>query len=131
MEQSIKILEIVTWPFVVSIAMLLFKKDLSNVLKRLTKVETSAAKMIFNEEINNVEKNLPHSSIKKPEESKDWQSEMIQIAKMNPLAAIIEAWTAIEVSCIEIGIFHGTTMRRFSPKALKTFYMKYLILKMK
>jgi hypothetical protein len=121
MEHFIKILEIIIWPAVALVAMFLFKKDFGGVLKRLVKVETSAAKMMFNEELKEVEQNLSSAPSQESEISSKWLSEMTQIAKLNPRAAIIEAWTAIEVACIELGMVSGTTMPRFSPKALEEF----------
>lgn len=121
MEHFIKILEILAWPVVVSISMFLFQKDLGSVLRRLTKVETSAAKMMFNEEIKEVESSIPANQVPSSEESGGWLSEMRTIAKLNPRAAIIEAWTSIEIACVEIGMVQGTTMQRFSPKALEEF----------
>lgn len=121
MESFIKILEILAWPVVVSVGMFLFQKDLGSVLRRLTKVETSAAKMMFNEEIKEVEQTLSESPVLSTEESSNWLSEMRAIAKLNPRAAIIEAWTSIEIACIEIGMVQGATMPRFSPKALEQF----------
>nr|SHO03108.1 Putative uncharacterized protein [Moritella viscosa]SHO03203.1 Putative uncharacterized protein [Moritella viscosa]SHO03987.1 Putative uncharacterized protein [Moritella viscosa]SHO08543.1 Putative uncharacterized protein [Moritella viscosa]SHO17340.1 Putative uncharacterized protein [Moritella viscosa] len=87
----------------------------------MTKLETSAAKMMFNEEIKEVEKTISANPIVPSEESSCWITEMGAIAKLNPRAAIIEAWTSIEVSCIEIGMTQGTAMKRFSPKALEKF----------
>ncbi|MCG8632462.1 MAG: hypothetical protein MI863_01475 [Desulfobacterales bacterium] len=121
MESFIKILEIISWPFVVGLGMLLFKNDLSSVLKRLTRVETSAAKMMFKEEMIEVERQISENPAPESEESGNWLTEMKTIAKINPRAAIIEAWTSIEIACIEIGMVHGSTMKRFSPKALETF----------
>ncbi|NMH64973.1 hypothetical protein [Shewanella salipaludis] len=121
MEHFVKILEILAWPLVVLVAMFQFKKDLGSVLRRLVKVETSAAKMMFNEELEEIEQKLPDSTIEKSGESSKWLSEMLQIAKLNPRAAIIEAWTAIEVACIELGMVAGATMPRFSPRALEEF----------
>jgi len=121
MEHFVKILDILAWPLVVLVGMLLFKKDLGGVLRRLVKVETSAAKMMFNEEMKEVEQQIPDSPSGKSGESSKWLSEMIQIARINPRAAIIEAWTAIEVACIELGMVSGATMPRFSPKALEEF----------
>ena len=121
MEHLIKILDILAWPVIVAIGMFLFKKDLGSVLRRLVKVETSAAKMMFQEEIKEVEARLSSTDVAISDESKGWLSEMKTIAKINPRAAIIEAWTAIEVACIEIGMVQGTTIQRFSPKALEEF----------
>lgn len=124
MEHFIKIMEILAWPVVALVAMFLFKKDLGSVLRRLVKVETSAAKMMFNEELEEIEQNIPDSTSEKSRESSKWLSEMLQIAKINPRAAIIEAWTAIEVACIELGMVAGATMPRFSPRALEEFLYK-------
>ncbi|WP_320838233.1 hypothetical protein [Zhongshania sp.] len=121
MENFIKLLEIVAWPSVVLVGMFLFKKDLGSVLRRLVKVETSAAKMMFNEEIKEVQSSLPETPDNPAEDSNNWLTEMNAIAKLNPRAAIVEAWTAIEVACVEIGMVHGATMPRFSPKALEQF----------
>lgn len=121
MENVIKILDILAWPTIVALAMLLFKKDLGSILRRLIKVETSAAKMLFNEEIKEVAEKLSNTPVLSSDESKKWLTEMKTIAKLNPRAAIIEAWTAIEVACIKIGMFQGATIPRFSPKALEQF----------
>lgn len=121
MENFIRILEILAWPFIVSTGMLLFKKDLSSVLRRLTKVETSAAKMMFDEEIKEVKNTIQQDPVLSEEGSDSWISEMKAIAKLNPRAAIIEAWTSIEIACVEVGMVQGTTMRRFSPRVLEQF----------
>lgn len=121
MEHLIKILEILAWPIVVLVAMPLFKGDLGSVLRRLVRVETSAAKMMFNEELKQVEEKISSTPAPSTEESSKWLSEMKQIAKLNPRAAIIEAWTSIEIACVELGMVQGATMPRFSPKALEQF----------
>lgn len=121
MEHFIKILEVLAWPVVVSIGMFLFQRDLGSVLRRLTKVETSAAKLMFNEEINEVSGAIKEVKVPSEEDNGSWLSEMGAIAKLNPRAAIIEAWTSIEIACVEIGMVQGATMKRFSPKALEQF----------
>ena len=121
MEHFIKILEIIAWPIIVACGMLLFKKDIGSVFRRLTKVETSAAKMMFNEEIKEVEKQLLDTPRIENKESGSWISEMNAIAKLSPRAAIIEAWTSIEMACIKVGMVQGTSIQRFSPKALEQF----------
>lgn len=106
--------------------MFIFQKDLSNILKRLTKVETSTTKLMFNEEIKELEQTISSNENIKSIENNKWILEMNEIAKINPRAAIIEAWTAIEISCFEKGMTQGaTTIRRFSPKMLEE-YLKSL-----
>ena len=124
MENFIKILEIITWPIITVIAMILFRNDLRKVLGRLSKVETSAAKMMFNEDMKEVESNIPKVVEETANEGSSWLKEMISIAKLNPRAAIIEAWTTIEVACLELGMVQGATMPRFSPKVLEEFLHK-------
>jgi len=100
--------------------MFIFQKDLRNILGRLVKVETSSAKLMFNEEIQEIEQNIPNKDIPISTENNKWILEMNAIAEINPRASIIEAWTAIEIACFEKGMIQGaTTMRRFSPKLLE------------
>ena len=121
MENFIKILDISVWPLIAALGIFLFKKDLGSVLKRLVRVETSAAKMMFNEEIKEVEEKFSGTPQVTNAESNKWLTEMKTIAKINLRAAIIEAWTAIEVACMKIGMVHGSAIPRFSPKALEQF----------
>jgi hypothetical protein len=124
-ENLIKILEITIWPTITLVAMFIFQKDLRSILKRLTKVETSTTKLMFNEEIKELEQSIPNKEDTESIESNKWISEMNTIAEINPRASIIEAWTSIEIACIEKGMIQGSAMMRFSPKMLED-YLKLL-----
>ena len=52
---------------------------------------------------------------------KSWINEMEKIAEINPRAAIIEAWTTIELSCIKKGFTTGNVIQRFNPKELEDY----------
>lgn len=122
MENVIEILDIMVWPLVVSLGLIMFKGDLSKILRRVTTVETSSAKMTFREDIEEVELEMADEPTSKSKESDKWLKEMLHIASLNPRAAITEAWTAIEVVCLKLGMVHGATAQtRFSPKVLETY----------
>lgn len=124
MDNYIRLLDVLAWPAVALVAVLLFRKDLSSILRRIRQFETSTAKMMFNEELEQVERTIPETPRIESEESNKWLSEMKAIAKLNPRAAIIEAWTSIEIACVELGLVQGATMPRFSPKALEEFLFR-------
>lgn len=95
---------------VVLVALFVFRSDIAGVFRRLKKVETSAAKILFNEEIKEFEQDAEFIPVAEDEFSSEWIKEMNAIAKLNPRAAIIEAWTSIEVTCLEIGMFQGASI---------------------
>ena len=122
MDNLIEILDILIWPFVVLVGIIMFKGDLSKILKRVTTLETSAAKMTFREEMAEVEQKMANEPLSKSIESDKWLKEMLQIASISPRAAITEAWTAIEVTCLKLGMDYGAGVQtRFSPKALEDY----------
>jgi hypothetical protein len=122
MNNWIEILDITIWPVVVLTGLIMFKSDLSKILKRVSSVETSAAKMIFRQEISEVEQSMAEFSLTVSKESAHWLNEMLKIAEINPRAAIIEAWTAIELTCLKLGLVQGATVQtRFSPRALENY----------
>jgi hypothetical protein len=122
MEYFVSILDIVIWPSVTLLGILSFRKDIKKILSRLIRVETSTAKAIFNEELKEIQEKFSETVIDVTPENKNWIDEMNEIAHINPRAAIIEAWTAIEIACVKKGMVQGaTTMKRFSPKMLEDF----------
>ncbi len=122
MENIIKILDITIWPLVVITAMFLFRNDFSKALRRITSVETSVAKMMFEEEMREVELRISDDYVEPSKESAGWLAEMLEIAEISPRAAIMESWTAIEIACVELGLVQGTAVRaRFSSSALENY----------
>ena len=120
MANFIQILDIIIWPTVVLVGLLLFKREIGKVLKRLTKLETSAGSLHFKDDLLNVDRSLPDSPETK--ESKTWISEMEEIAKVSPRAAVLESWTSIELACIEKGLVDGSAIVRFSPKEMERYF---------
>jgi hypothetical protein len=121
MEYVVRILDIIIWPSVIITALFALRSDLGSILRRLVKIETSHAKMMFNEELKKAEEDLADIPSTTSSDQSDWFKEMTSIAKLNPRAAIIESWTAIELACIELGILQGTKIPRFSPGILEKF----------
>ncbi|ENV5905515.1 hypothetical protein ACFKA9_005673 [Vibrio parahaemolyticus] len=128
MEHFIKILEIVIWPSVVVSGMLLFRRALERLLGRIRSLESSNNKVLFDAQLKELEErsknDLPTITVE-DKESKSWKENLLKVAKLNPRAAMVEAWTAIELACIEAGMAQGTiSTKRFHPKILEEFLDK-------
>jgi len=128
MENFIKILEIVVWPLVVISGMLLFRRSLERLLGRIRSVESSNNKVLFDAQLKELEersKNDLPKTVAEDVESKSWKENLLKVAKLNPRAAMVEAWTAIEMACIEAGMAQGTVVqKRFHPRILEEFLDK-------
>lgn len=128
MEHIVRILDIVIWPAVVITALIMFKGALRTLLGRIRSFESSNNKIEFDTQVEQLERINVNSDILLPEESeesKTWKETLLQIAKLRPRAAIIEAWTSIELACIEAGMQRGTVgPSRFYPQMLEEFLSK-------
>ena len=105
------------WPLVTIVIVLLFKESLINLTKRISKIETSSGKIELYNEFVKINEELKDIELN----DKSWINEMEKIAEINPRAAIIEAWTTIELSCIKKGFTTGNVIQRFNPKALEDY----------
>ena len=128
MEHFIKILEIVVWPVIVLVTMLMFRRSLEKLLGRIRSVESANNKVLFDAQLKELEERsktkLPASKVDNAE-SKSWKENLLKVAKLNPRAAMVEAWTAIELACIEAGMAQGTVgPKRFHPRILEEFLDK-------
>ncbi len=113
---TIELLDVIIWPVTIILVLLIFKKNISELVKRISKIETNAGKIEL-EKINYELKDIPIKDT-------SWIEEMQKIAEINPRAAIIEAWTTIEHNCIKKGFTQGSTIQRFSPKVLDDYLLK-------
>ena len=105
------------WPLVTIVIVLLFRKSLINLTKRISKIETSSGKIELYNEFVKINEELKDIELN----DKSWIKEMEKIAEINPRAAIIEAWTTIELSCIKKGFTTGNVIQRFNPKELEDY----------
>jgi hypothetical protein len=105
------------WPIVTIIIVLLFRKSLINLTKRISKIETSNGKIELYNEFVKINEELKDIELN----DRSWINEMEKIAEINPRAAIIEAWTTIELSCIKKGFTTGSAIQRFNPKSLEDY----------
>ena len=105
------------WPVVTIVIVLLFRKSLINLTKRISKIETSSGKIELYNEFVKINEELKDIELN----DKSWINEMEKIAEINPRAAIIEAWTTIELSCIKKGFTTGNVIQRFNPKELEDY----------
>ena len=99
------------------VIVLLFRKSLINLTKRISKIETSSGKIELYNEFVKINEELKDIELN----DKSWIKEMEKIAEINPRAAIIEAWTTIELSCIKKGFTTGNVIQRFNPKELEDY----------
>jgi len=127
METFIKLLDVVVWPLVVLVAMFIFRRALTKLIGRLKSFESNNNKLVFDQEIQQFEQMVVNFEPVENDEtaSNDWKAKMLEVAKISPRAAIIEAWTSIELACIEAGMRSGTVgPQRFYPKMLEDFLYK-------
>ena len=105
------------WPLVTIVIVLLFRKSLINLTKRISKIETSSGKIELYNEFVKINEELKDIELN----DKSWIKEMEKIAEINPRAAIIEAWTTIELLVVLKRIYNRNVIQRFNPKELEDY----------
>ncbi len=113
----IEITNNLAWPLVAMTSILIFRKSLVNSIKRISKIETANGTIELKHEFEKINQDLKNIKTN----NKSWINEMEKIAEINPRAAIVEAWTMIELSCIKKGLTTGSTIQRFHPKILEDY----------
>jgi len=86
----VKILEVVAWPITIIIILLVFKKQLSRIILRLSKLR-----------YKDVER------IKAPPTVTPVYDRLLQVAEISPRAAVTEAWMIIETATTEAAKAQG------------------------
>lgn len=128
MEHFVNILNIIVWPAIVLTALIMFKGALTTLLSRIRTFESSNNKIEFDTQVEHLERISLDQQVEQldnKEESKTWKETLNQVARLSPRAAIIEAWTSIELACVEAGMQKGTVgPMRFYPKMLEEFLYK-------
>jgi len=90
------------WPVAAVVIVLLLRKEVANVIGRLSKVRYKELEAEFRETLQEIEAK-PSPSVPEPEEFDDWnpelkdrKKELYTLAHISPRAAIMESWLDVE-----------------------------------
>jgi len=112
----VKILEVVAWPITIIIILLVFKKQLSRIILRLSKLRYKDVELEFSKDLEGAESIAKQLKLPKPAEVKRIKApptvtpvydRLLQVAEISPRAAVTEAWMIIETATTEAAKAQG------------------------
>jgi len=121
MEYFVDIIKAIAWPASIIWLGYIFRNEVRQLLGRMSKFKYKDIEADFEKDLDSAETSA--QSIKAPksktsEETLTYKEQLLRIAEISPRAAIVEAWTLIEMAAHKSGLVHGTTIPRTSPKLI-------------
>lgn len=114
-EALVRLLEVVSWPAVVVISVLLLKPEMNFVLGRLNKFRYGSAEAEFGQALVRAERAAPQSEIRivRPGDvtpsldDADRIEQLFQLAKVSSRGAVMDAWRELELAAVGAALALG------------------------
>ena len=127
-DQIIKIIEIIVWPFTVCFGILIFKNDIHTIIQRISTIKYKDLEATLSNSIKDAEKISKNIKIKKISDNTqnlELESRLLRILDISPKAAILEAWAEIEAEAFKKDLVSGTTFKRVLPVKILEYVGKH------
>lgn len=121
MEHLVELVKAIAWPAAAIWLGYLFRTELRQLLGRVSAVKYGDVEASFGQNLDKAEKDAqgivsPKSEVSEEELSK--KELLLRIAEVSPRAAVVEAWTLIEMAAMKNGIWSGAAIKRTNPKMI-------------
>ncbi|MCD9517009.1 hypothetical protein [Photobacterium carnosum] len=124
MEHLVQIIEALAWPIAVVWLGYLFSAELRGLMTRLTALKHGDTEISFSHDLKQVEKKVSEFeqgietlSESTPEELSQ-KERLYRLVEISPRAAIIEAWTLIEIAAVKSDLTTGSAIKRTNSKLI-------------
>lgn len=118
----VEIVKAIVWPMTIIWLGLIFRKELRLLVDRISSVKYGKVEANFSKELEKAEVSAEKlTSIIKTEEIESnisQKEQLFRISEVAPQAAIVEAWTLIEIAAVKKGLTSGSTIQRINPKMI-------------
>lgn len=121
MDHLVELVKATAWPVAAIWLGYIFRFELRQLLGRVSTVKYGDVEASFGQNLDKAEKNAqgivsPH--VEETEEDLGQKELLFRIAEVSPRAAVVEAWTLIEMAAMKNGIWSGATIKRTNPKMI-------------
>ncbi|MEZ8241907.1 MULTISPECIES: hypothetical protein [unclassified Vibrio] len=124
MEHIVEIIKALAWPVSVVWLGYLFRAEVRGLLARLTALKHGETEISFSHDLQQAEQKASELEQSKevvgestPEDLSQ-KERLYRLAEISPRAAIVEAWTLIEIAAVKNDLTTGTTVKRTNPKLI-------------
>lgn len=125
MEHIVEIIKALAWPVAVVWLGYLFRNEVTVLMRRITALKYGDSEVSFvSHDLAKIEQKVSESSQTEevihestPEELSQ-KDQLYRLAEISPRAAIVEAWTLIEIAAVKRDLTAGTTFKRTNPKLI-------------
>ncbi|WP_038882348.1 hypothetical protein [Vibrio jasicida] len=124
MEHIVEIIKALAWPVAMVWLGYLFRKEVKSLMGRLTALKHGETEISFTRGLEKAEqKALEISQSQDPvhestAEELSQKEQLYRLAEISPRAAIVEAWTLIEIAAVKNDLTTGTAIKRTNPKLI-------------
>ncbi|MGY2095700.1 hypothetical protein [Pseudomonas simiae] len=111
-DHVIKLIEVSAWPVTAICLALLFRDQITGLIKRISAVEAGGVKAAFGAELQEVKDIQDRAEDPLLPKSFDSQASRLQaLADLSPNGAVVDAWREIELATISAALTAGASVR--------------------
>jgi len=119
MEHFVEIIKAIAWPIAIVWLGYVFRSEVRQLLGRMSSLKYKDMEANFDKQLAKAESEAKSITVnKKPNENLSQTEQLLRIADVSPRAAIVEAWTLIEMAASKKGLKAGVALPRTSPKMI-------------
>ncbi|WP_415896262.1 DUF4145 domain-containing protein [Neptuniibacter sp. QD57_21] len=121
MEYFVEIIKAIAWPASIVWLGYIFRSEVRQLLGRISSFKYKDMEASFDKELAKAENEAKEIKVSNDKKSTDELSQieqLLRIAEVSPRAAIVEAWTLIEMAASNKGLKSGVAIPRTSPKMI-------------
>jgi uncharacterized protein YutE (UPF0331/DUF86 family) len=119
MDYIVEIIKAIAWPVAIVWVGYVFRAEVRQLLGRVSSLKYKDMEASFDKQLAKAESEYQSISIeKKSSDDLSQIEQLLRIAEVSPRAAIVEAWTLIEMAASKQGLKAGVALQRTSPKMI-------------
>jgi uncharacterized protein YutE (UPF0331/DUF86 family) len=119
MEHFVEIIKAIAWPIAIVWLGYVFRSEVRQLLGRISSLKYKDMEANFDKQLAKAESEAKSITLnKKSNENLSQTEQLLRIADVSPRAAIVEAWTLIEMAASKKGLKAGVALPRTSPKMI-------------
>jgi len=121
MEYFVEIIKAIAWPASIVWLGYIFRSEVRQLLGRISSFKYKDMEANFDKQLAKAEDEAKEISVpieKKSPDNLSQTEQLLRIAEVSPRAAIVEAWTLIEMAASKKGLKAGVALPRTSPKMI-------------
>jgi uncharacterized protein YutE (UPF0331/DUF86 family) len=125
MEHFVEIIKAIAWPIAIVWVGYIFRSEVRQLLGRISSLKYKDMEANFDKQLAKAESEAKSITVSnKTTEDLSQTEQLLRIAEVSPRAAIVEAWTLIEMAASKKALKAGATLSRTSPKMIVDYLQR-------